>query len=166
MIRQGVYQKLRQDPLGLRHQQCDVECISVQMREKLQGRCHIIPTIRTHNCFKYLTVLFPIIFSQVSRDWGRGNLACLGCRQFTAGAGVSLLVISNSVLQSSNSFCSWVTALSNVLWGKPSSSTPSSSCLSSVLRAVSYCTSEVSLSGDLLYVPSDVNKVRLRGKSH
>ena len=70
------------------------------------------------------------------------NLACLGCRRFTAGAGVSLLMISNSVRQSSNFFCSWVTGLSNVVWGKPSSSTPtSSSCLSSVLRPVSYCPS-------------------------
>ena len=141
MVRQGVYQKLRHGPLGLRHQQCDIECISVQMREKLQGRCHIIPTIRTHNCFTYLTVLFPIRFSRVPRDWVEVNLACFGCRRFTAGAGVSLLVISNSVRQSSNSFCSWVTALSNVLWGEPSSSTPSSSCLSSVLRPVSYCPS-------------------------
>ena len=88
MVWQGAYQKPRHDPLGLRHQQCDVECISVQMREKLQGCCHIIPTIRTHNGFKYLTVLFPVRLPRV-------NLACLGCRRLTTG--VILLVISNSV---------------------------------------------------------------------
>ena len=78
MVRQGVYQKLRHSPLGLRHQQGDVECISVQMREKLQDRCHIIPTIRTHNGFKYLMVLFPNRPSRVPWDWGRRK-SCLSC---------------------------------------------------------------------------------------
>ena len=123
MVRQGVYQKPRHNPL-------DVKCISVQMREKLQGRCHIIPTIQTHNGFKYLTVLFPI------RDWGQHKsclswLSVVRCRRRRQSS-------RDLEFRGAAVFFSWFTTLSNVSWGKPSSSAPSSSCLSSVLRPASY----------------------------
>ena len=138
MVRQGVHQKLRHGPLGLRHQQCDVECISVQMREKLQGRCDIIPTFKHTIASNFARYCSQLDFPEYIGTGVKVNLACLDCRRITAGAGGSLFVISNYVRQSFNSCRSWVTTLSNVLWGKPSSSTPSSSCPSSVLRPVSY----------------------------
>ena len=134
VVRQRVHQKLRHGQLGLRHQQCDVE-----LREKLQGRCDIIPTIQTHTiASNFPRNCYQLDFSEYLGAGVEVNLACLDCRRYTASAGDGLFVISNSVRQSFNSCRSWVTALSNVLWGKPSSSTPSSSCPSPVLRPVSY----------------------------
>ena len=39
------------------------------MIEQLQGRRDIVPTVRTHNGFKHLTVLFPVRLPRVSWDW-------------------------------------------------------------------------------------------------
>ena len=84
------------------------------------------------------------------------------------------LVISNSVRQSSKSFCSWITVISNSICGEHSLSVPPSSCRFSVISLSEYSTaggpsawlSGVSLPNVILSGPSDVNKARFCGISH
>ena len=56
---QGVNQNSRYHPLGLRHQQGDIESISIQVGKQLQGRRNAVPAIRAHKGRKHLPILFP-----------------------------------------------------------------------------------------------------------
>ena len=90
----------------------------------------------------------------------------------TSRSGVCFLASSNSVRQSSKSFCRRITAISNSIFGEHRPSVPPSSCgrleigLSEYSRGLSVWLSGMSLPDVVLSGPSDVNKERFRGISH
>ena len=96
----------------------------------------------------------------------------LGGRRVTAG--VCFLASSSSVRQSSTSFCSQISAISNSIFGEHSLSVPPSSCGRLDISLSEYSTSGglsawlsgMSLPDVVLSGPSDVNKARFRGISH
>ena len=100
------------------------------------------------------------------------NPDCLGGRGATAG--VCFLASSSSVRQSSMSFCSRTTAISNYLLGEHSPSVPPSSCGRPDISLSEYSTSGglsewpsgMSLPDVVLSGPSEVNKARFHGISH
>ena len=91
-----------------------------------------------------------------------------------ATAVVCFLASSSSVWQSSISFCSWTTAISNCIFGELSPSVPPSSCGSLDISFSEYSTSGglsewlsgMSLPDVVLSGPSEVNRARFRGISH
>ena len=72
MFRQGVNQNSRHHPLGLRHQQGDIESISIQVGKQLQGCRNVVPAIRARNGRKHLPILFSARLSRISGNW-RGS---------------------------------------------------------------------------------------------